>query len=168
MDIAVQRASVVLGFLTLGSVLAVFASCRSCLGLLRRFGLNPMSGKAYQAFFRYHALYWQAFFLLLAAHLSLAFAHTGIPQAGDPDAPVHWRILALGLAAALSGGVLFSSCRISFGFLTRSLKSRKGYPAFNAFHGYYWLILFGLIAMHFYFAHAHVGFWPMPMPMPGM
>jgi hypothetical protein len=167
LDIAFQQSSVVLGFLTLGAILSVFASCRSCVSLLTRLGSkNPLASKAYQSFFRYHSLYWETFFIFLVAHLSLAFAHTGIPQNGDPDAPVHWTILSLGLTATTTTGLIFSSCRISNNLLIKSFKSlkspQKNYRVFYAFHGYYWFVALAVIAAHFFFAHSHVGFWPMP------
>jgi hypothetical protein len=163
MEIAIQRASVVLGFLTLGTVLAIFGSCRTFVALLQRLGLkDPKSNTAYQAFYGLHARYWQAFVPLLLVHLGLALAHTGLLAPGNPDAQVHLRILLLGLGSALSGGILYSSCRITFGFFRNALKSPKGFLTFYALHSYYWLIVFGVIGAHFFFAHAHVGFWPMP------
>src|SRR5208283_1925456 len=91
--------------------LAVFASCRTCISFLGRLGVkNVLSNKTYKVFYTRHQYYWWAFMLLLFAHLNFALAHTGIPQPGDPDAPIHWYILSLGLTATIFVSAVASSC----------------------------------------------------------
>jgi len=167
MEILIERASVTLGFLTLAAALSTFASCRSCISFLKWFRIqNPLSNKAYRAFYQFHSYYWWAFVSLLVIHLSLAIAHTGIPKAGDPDAPVHWYILSFGFGSALFTFFTLSSCRISNDFISGLFKNENqlqaGYKKFKGYHAYLWLIFLLVFAVHFFFAHQHVGFWPMP------
>jgi hypothetical protein len=148
--------------LTLASALAVFASCRTFVSLIQRLGLkDPKSNRAYKAFYDLHAFYWEGFLLLLSTHLIAALAHTVIFDKSDLNSYQHVRILMLGLGAAVAGGVIFASCRIPFGSLRNTFKNPKGYLVFYGFHGWFWLIVFAVIGAHFFFAHAHVGFWPM-------
>ncbi len=167
MDLTLQRASVTLGFFTLASALATFISCRSCLSFLKYFGLkDPMANKTYKAFYQYHSYYWRAFFSLVAIHVGLAIAHTGIPQAGDPDAPIHWFILSFGFSGVVFLLVIFSSCRIMNKLFLNSFKSGtpllKNYQWFYKYHSYYWWVFILIIIGHFAFAYHHVGFWPLP------
>jgi hypothetical protein len=167
MYIVIERASVLLGFLTLGTILAIFASCSSCFALLGRLGLKKLtSSRIYQNFFHYHLLYWNIFGILLLTHLSMAIGHTGIPQSSDPDAPIHRTILLLGLGAVLLAAIILLSCRVSRKFFLRSSEpgsiTRKTYQSLNSFHGYYWWAVFAFIGIHFFVAHMHVGFWPVP------
>lgn len=165
MNIIMERASVLLGFLTLGTMLAIFGSCVSFLHLLQKIGLKRLtSSRGYQLFFRNHLLYWDIFVILLFTHLSMAVGHTGIPQSNDPDAPIHRKILLLGLGALLSTTLIFASCRISRNFFFRSPKAdtfgRKTFRSFSSFHAYYWWIVLAFVGVHFFFVHLHIGFWP--------
>jgi|WetSurMetagenome_2_1015567.scaffolds.fasta_scaffold136959_1 hypothetical protein len=167
MELVIERISVVLGFFTLAAAITTFLSCKSCLSFLRRFGVKtPLNNKTYQKFYQYHSYYWWSFSSLLVVHLSLAIGHTGIPQAGDPDAPVHWYILSFGFAGALLTSLMFSSCRICSSYFTRVLKQKNkiqlSYQQFSQYHSYFWGVFLLLFVAHFYFAHSHVGFWPMP------
>jgi hypothetical protein len=108
-----ERIAIILGLVTLVLALAIFASCRTFVSLLQRLGLeNPSQNKFYQGFYKYHLYYWWGFGVSLLAHVMMVTLHTGLPKSGDPDAGVHWVILILGLASAVSGVVLFFSCRI--------------------------------------------------------
>ena len=99
----------------------------------------------------------------MVAHLLVAVVHTGLPQTGDPDAPVHWWILGLGLFSALSAIGIFFSCRIIPKLMTMAGAKNNDNKISNAFfkgHAYYWMVL-GLLALsHFLVAFNHAGIWP--------
>ncbi len=171
MELVLQRVSVALGFLTLAAALSTFATCRSCISFLKWFRVpDPLSNPRYRSFYRYHKYLWWAFLVLLPVHLGVAFGHTGIPQAGDPDSPIHWAILSFGMVATITTAVNLSSCRISTGFFIRNLKkngmSQSWYTQFGRYHSYFWGLFLAVLIVHLFFAHRHVGFWPMPIPMP--
>ncbi len=171
MELILERVSVALGFLTLAAALSTFATCRSCISFLKWFRVpDPLSNPRYRSFYRYHKYFWWSFLVLLPVHLGVAFGHTGIPKAGDPDSPIHWTILTLGMLATVTTGVNLSSCRISTGFFVRNLKkngvSQSGYLHFNKYHSYFWGLFLAVLIVHLFFAHRHVGFWPMPIPTP--
>ncbi len=160
-----ERFAVAIGFATLAAALATFASCRSCLSFLGRLGIKGLTeSRWYRGFYRYHGYYWAAFLLTLPVHLILAVIHTGLPMAGDADAPIHWAILSLGLGSVVSTGVVFSSCRSLVGMIR--MLTNKGpltNPTFKAFYGlhnYFWLALLVAVGGHFASANTHIGFWP--------
>ena len=130
-----------------------------------RFGLkNPTKNKAYQSFYRHHTFYWWFFGVSLVSHIMMGTLHTGLPQAGDPDASIHWIILILGLAGALSALALFSSCRASPRLLAPAIPklsfASKTYKSFFSYHSYYWGALALLVAGHFAVSYIHAGIWP--------
>jgi len=159
-----ERVAIIFGFSTLAFGLATVASCRSFVWLLNHAGLTTLArSAAFQAFYRRHGAYWFIFGGLLAAHLTLALVHTGLPQAGDPDAPLHWAILAAGLSAGLVAAGSFASCRLLPRLLTgRALDpaGRGGYRRFSRFHGHYWWLFVLIAAGHFAAAYSHAGIWP--------
>lgn len=159
-----ERVAIILGIATLLFGLATVTSCRSFVGLLNRAGLRAVPrSRAFQAFYRRHGAYWFIFGGLLAAHLTMAVVHTGLPQAGDPDAPRHWTILLAGVSAGAVAASSFASCRL----LPRLLSGREldpaksgGYRRFTHFHGYYWAIFVAVAVTHFAVAYSHAGIWP--------
>ena len=160
-----ERLTVALGFLTLAFAAATFASCRSCLAFLERLGIKGLTEKRwYRPFYKYHGYYWWAFFVVLALHFLTALMHTGIPSADDPDARIHWVVLAFGLGSLGMVGTALSSCRSFTGlvniFTGKSLLGNGRYLSFYRYHSYYWLVLVMAIAGHFVTAVLHVGFWP--------
>lgn len=160
-----ERIAISLGFVTLALALAIFISCRSFVTLLMRFGLkNPTKNKAYQSFYRYHTYYWWFFGVSVVSHIMMATLHTGLPQAGDPDAGIHWIILILGLMSALSGLALFASCRAYSRLLTPAIPklsfTGRTYKSFFSYHSYYWLVFALLVAGHFVVSYLHAGIWP--------
>ena len=160
-----ERLTVVLGFVTLASALATFATCRSCLGLLERLGLkNPVEMRWYRPFYKYHGYYWWIFLFALTLHFLSAVMHTAIPVAGDPDAPIHWVILSFALGALVMVGAVLSSCRSFTGLLnTFTGKGPLGnnrFRLFYGYHSYYWLILVLAIAGHVAGSYIHIGVWP--------
>jgi cytochrome b561 len=160
-----ERLAIVLGLLTLTSGLVVFLSCRTCLSWLSHLGLkNLTQTRGYSVFFRYHLYYWWTFGVLLVAHLMVAVLHTGLPQAGDPDANVHWTILGLGLFSAISGLVVFSSCRVLPRLLGMALPRKRlnnlALSPFFKYHSFLWLILAALAISHFLVGLNHSGIWP--------
>jgi hypothetical protein len=166
MGIAIERAAVVLGFLTLTAALAVFASCKTIPSLLKRLGMkDPASSETFQSFYFLHGFFWQAFVLLLVIHLSLGLVYVITAGSGSPEFHQHLVIISFGFATALSYGVIFASCRITNKYFSSSLKSGsfagRGYQVLYALHSYYWLVFFALIATHFSFVYSAVRFWPM-------
>jgi hypothetical protein len=160
-----ERLVIVLGFVTLLSGIATFASCRSCLSFLSRFGLkNPMEKRWYQSFYKYHGYYWWIFLMGLFLHFLTAIMHTSIPSASDPDGQIHWIILSLGFSSALIVGGVLASCRSLSALLNlfreKDVMSNKKYLSFYRFHSYYWLILVILTAGHFASSYFHTGIWP--------
>jgi hypothetical protein len=160
-----ERLAVALGFVTLASALATFASCRSCLSFLGRLGLkSPMEMRWYRLFYRYHGYYWWIFLFALVLHILTTVMHTAIPTPGDPDAPIHWVILSFALGSLVMVGVVFFSCRSLVGFV--NLFTEKGplsgarFRSFYRYHSYYWLALILVVAGHFAGAYVHVGIWP--------
>jgi hypothetical protein len=160
-----ERLAVALGFVTLISAVATFATCRSCLFFLGRFGLSNLTEKRwYRPFYKYHGYFWWVFVMGLVLHLLTSLMHTAIPASGDPDAPIHWIILSLGLASLLMVIGVLASCRSLAGlvnmFREKSLLNNTKYLPFYRFHSYYWLILILLIAGHFASSYIHTGIWP--------
>ncbi len=160
-----ERIAIILGVITLVLAVSVFASCRTFLSILKFFGLKFSSeNKVYRAFNKFHLWYWWLFGVSLVAHIMMAVFHTGLPQAGDPDAGTHWTILALGLSAGILTGVLFASCRFFPRLLTPkkpgSLLKNVTYNMFYRYHNYYWLLLLLVVAGHFTLSYLHAGIWP--------
>ncbi len=159
-----ERVAIVLGVCTLAFGLATVTSCRSFVWLLNRAGLNGLTRSTpFQWFYRRHGAYWFIFAGLLVAHLTMAIVHTGLPQADDPDAPLHWATLLAGLSAGVVAASSFASCRLLPRLLTgRALDPAKtgGYHRFLRFHGYYWWVFLAIAAAHFALAYWHAGIWP--------
>ncbi len=160
-----ERIAIILGLTTVALVLMTFTSCRTCVSILNRIGLHKLTAnRIYQTFYRYHGYYWWLLGISLLSHLMMAVIHTGLPQANDSDAGLHWAILGIGLVNVGLAGALFSSCRISLKLLTitrtgLSLKNQN-YRRFFQRHGLYWGILILVIAGHFTLGYLHAGLWP--------
>ncbi len=160
-----ERLAIIFGFITLASGLSAFLSCRVCISWLSHLGLkNPTQIKGYSAFYKYHLYYWWAFGVSLVAHFMVATLHTGLPQAGDPDAGVHWIILGLGLFSGVSASSLFFSCRVLPRLVAMATPKKPFnnplYRAYNKYHSYYWVILALLATAHFIVSYNHTGVWP--------
>jgi cytochrome b561 len=159
-----ERVAIILGVLALTCGLATLGSCRSCVSFLQHLGWHkPLNTKGYQFFYRYHTYYWWAFGILIVSHIIMAVSHTGLPEAGDPDANVHWMILFLGLASFISAFSVFSSCRIYSRLKMMAMPGRppgNNYKSFFRYHSFYWLIFLLLVAGHFAFSFVHAGIWP--------
>jgi hypothetical protein len=160
-----ERLAVVLGFVTLISAVATFATCRSCLSFLTRLGLKNLTDKKwYRPFYKYHGYFWWVFVMGLFLHLLTALMHTSIPTEGDPDAQIHWIILAFSLSSLVPLGALLFSCRSSVAlanlFLGKSLLSRSGFLSFYRYHTYFWLLFLLVLAGHLASSYIHIGFWP--------
>jgi hypothetical protein len=160
-----ERVAIILGLITLVLVLTLFASCRSCMLWLQRLGLkNINQGRTYRVFTRYHAVYWWLFGVSLVSHLIMSIFHTGLPQAGDPDAGIHWVILSMGLTNFVLAITLFGSCRIALklfaGGKPQGLLNNIRYKFYYRFHAYYWIILLLAVTTHFAVAYLHTGIWP--------
>jgi hypothetical protein len=160
-----ERLAIVLGLITLALALSAFLSCRVCISWLSYLGIkNPTRIKGYSQFYKFHLYYWWAFGVALVAHLMVATLHTGLPQAGDPDAWIHWVILGMGLFSAILAASLFFSCRV-FPKLISMAGSIKPFNnlifrTFYGFHSYLWLILAVSVAVHFTVTYTHAGVWP--------
>ncbi len=160
-----ERIAIVLGFLTLISGLAVFISCRTCVAWLKHLGMkDPSTTRGYSVFYRFHLYYWWAFGMLLIVHLIMAILHTGLPQAGDSDANVHWIILGIGLFSAMAAVAVFSSCRVLPRLITvatsRNPFQSISFRAFFQNHAYFWVPLVLLAGVHIAFGFQHAGIWP--------
>jgi cytochrome b561 len=160
-----ERLAVALGYITLISAMATFASCRSCLSFLGRFGLkSPVDKNWYRPFYKLHGYYWWIFLFALSLHLLTAMMHTALPTASDPDARIHWIILASAFFSLLLAAVVLSSCRSLAGLLSmfaeKGPMSNKSYLSFYRYHSYYWLAFIASVAGHFAAAYVHVGIWP--------
>ncbi len=160
-----ERIAIVLGYLTLISGLAVFISCRTCVSWLRHLGMkDPTTTRGYAGFYRFHLYYWWAFGVLLLIHLMMAILHTGLPQAGDPDASVHWIILGMGLFSAIAALMVFSSCRVLPRLITiatsRNPFQNIHFKTFFQNHSYFWVPLVLLAGVHIAFGFQHAGIWP--------
>jgi hypothetical protein len=160
-----ERLAVALGFATFALGLATFASCRTCLRFIERFGItNPADKNWYRPFYRLHGYYWYVFLFVLALHILSSLMHTAIPSAGDPDATQHWIILAFSLSSLAPLGALLSSCRSSVAladlFLGKSLLTRSGFRGFYRYHTYFWLLFSLALAGHLASSYLHIGFWP--------
>lgn len=160
-----ERIAIIMGIFTLMLALAVFLSCRTFFSLAHLLGWKtPGENKIYRVFNKYHVWYWWLFGVSLVAHIMMSVVHTGLPQAGDPDAGIHWIILILGLASAILAVIIFASCR----FLPRVLSAQKSggllknvrYNLFYRYHNYYWLLLLLMVAAHFTVSFLHAGIWP--------
>ena len=161
-----ERLAIVLGILTLVLALATFASCRSCMVFLNRFGLGSFTRrKGYQTFYKTHAYLWWTLWFVLAMHVMVGVMHAASSIPGDSDAYVHWRVIWSGLGGlVLVGGFVLTSCRsfthaLDFTINRSSLKNRV-YRVFNRYHSYYWLIFLLIAAGHFVLGYLHAGVWP--------
>src|SRR5512136_2264498 len=86
-----ERVAIILGLTALFLALLAFVSCRTCLAWLSRLGWkHALDNRVYRQFYRFHAYYWWFLGVALVTHIFLAVIHTGLPQAGDPDAYLHW------------------------------------------------------------------------------
>jgi hypothetical protein len=160
-----ERIAIILGLITLLLALAAFASCRTCLSWLNRAGIkNLPKSKAYQSFYKYHAVIWWLFGVSLISHVFMAMGHTGLPEAGDPDAGSHWLVIIPGFFGALFSFSIFSSCRIFPRLVSMASSSlilnNLAYRLFFKYHTYFWLALGLLIAAHFTAGYRHAGVWP--------
>lgn len=160
-----ERISIVLGFLTLFALMAVFFSCRTCVSVPKRLKLvNLMNSRAYRKFYQYHSYYWWVFEVLLVAHFMMVVMHVGMQRAGDTDPLIYWFILLLGLSTALATAALLFSCRIMPRLITAATaKKPLTYRSFNTFfqrHGYYWWLVLLLALAHFTVGYVHIGIWP--------
>jgi hypothetical protein len=162
-----ERLAIILGLLTLIIALSTFASCRSCLGILHRLGINsPLQNRSFQTFYKAHAYLWWTLWFILAMHLMVGAMHTAstiIP--GDEDAYVHWQIIWAGVAGlGLIGGFVLTSCRSfshTLDFLTnKPSMSMKLYRIFYRYHSYYWMIFILAALAHFLLGYFHAGIWP--------
>ncbi|HTY81348.1 MAG TPA: hypothetical protein VMB24_01035 [Dehalococcoidales bacterium] len=163
MGVGGERLAIMLGVLCVAAALTVFASCRTCIRFLSWVGIkNIGKSKRYQIFNRYHVWYWWAFGMLVVLHAGLAIAHTGLPQAGDSDAPVHARIIGYGLLSTLLGGATFSTCRVCLPLFFRqaTFKNKALNFIYSKTHAYIWAVVALAIVAHFYFAYEHAGIWP--------
>ncbi|MDD4859589.1 MAG: hypothetical protein PHR56_05225 [Dehalococcoidales bacterium] len=66
-----------LGITNLVMGLAIYSSCR-LLPMSRRFAGFTKS-KAYQSFYRYHAVIWQVFWASVLVHIVIGSLHAGLP-----------------------------------------------------------------------------------------
>lgn len=160
-----ERLAIILGLITLVLGLSVFFSCRVCISWLNRVGLkNLAKSRGYSGFYQYHLYYWWAFGISVVAHFMTATVHTGLPQADDPDANIHWIILGLGFFSFLTALVIFSSCRIlprlASMLKPQSILNNNVYKVFFRYHTYYWWLLIALAAAHFAVGYNHAGLWP--------
>ena len=160
-----ERLAIVLGLITLLLAVTSFISCRTCVSWLKYLGLqNITTSRGYETFNRYHIYYWWAFGVFLTSHVLVAVAHTGWPQAADPDAGIHWSILGIGALSSLSSGIVFSSCRVlprlAAMASSKSPISNPGYRFFFKYHTYYWGIFLSLAVVHFAISYSHAGIWP--------
>jgi hypothetical protein len=159
-----ERVAIALGVAALISALATLGSCRSFVSVFKSLGLSsPLNNPVYRAFYQYHTFYWWALGIILLSHIVMAISHTGLPQAGDSDANVHWAILSLGLVSAVLVLTVFSSCRV-YSRIKRMLMPGQPdsgrFRAFFKYHSYYWLIFLLLVVGHFVAGFIHAGIWP--------
>jgi len=160
-----ERAAIALGIITLIAALLTVTTCRSFLNLLNRLGISrPLDLKPYRSLFNLHSYYWWVVLGGLVTHITLAIYHTGLPVAGDPDAPLHWAILSLGLASFSAIVVTLSSCRViltlSSSMHRKSPLSHGSYRSFFKVHSYVWWAFTFIVAGHFTIAYVHAGIWP--------
>jgi hypothetical protein len=160
-----ERLAIILGFITLSSGLAAFFSCRIFVSFTMhaRNKASPLN-KLYADFYKYHLYYWWAFGVMLVAHLLISVVHTGLPQAGDPDAGIHWAILGFGALSLIIAVVLFSSCRVVPRLIAmatpRNPFKNTFYSRIYRFHSYYWVLLLAAVLTHFLLSYFHTGIWP--------
>ena len=160
-----ERLAVALGFLTLVSAIATFASCRTLVGLSKFLHLqDPMKLKAFQAFYKYHGYYWWLFLLALFLHLTTALFHVELPTPGDPDALIHWVILGFAIIALVSLVIVLVSCRSFAGlmgfFIGKNSLNIRSYKGFYRYHSLYWWLFVIAVIGHLSASYVHIGFWP--------
>jgi cytochrome b561 len=161
-----ERIAVSLGFVTLVTGLATFASCRNFITLISRYtNKNILENKAYQSFYKYHGYYWWTFLVVLVVHMMSSAMHTNLlPGTDDPDAVEHWWILGFALGILVSLFIQAFSCRsfvslIDFFSQKSPLKFRL-YKGFYKFHAYYWWLVFVSVAGHIIASSIHTHIWP--------
>ena len=160
-----QRLAIVLGFITLASGMAVVLTCRSFFQILPRVGIkNPLKNAVYNKAYSFHAYFWWIFIMGLILHLMTALFHTGLPAAGDPDAPVHWVILGLAAGSVLLLTPVLLSCRsiaTFFNFVNgKSPLNNNTYGWLFRRHGLFWWPFIVCVSAHFLVAYIHTGIWP--------
>ena len=159
-----ERLAIILGYLTLLSAIAILASCRLIPAIFLRFHKDPMQSRFYQTFTKGHYYYWWIFGLTLLLHVPSAFFHTGIPVAGDPDAGIHWVILALALISVLSFILVLFSCRFIITFWEyfagkNPIKNRFVKWIYSQHSIWWWFFAVSFLS-HVAVAYAHAGIWP--------
>jgi hypothetical protein len=166
MDIVVydERLSIVLGFITLIAVLAIFLSCRNFISLLGHLGIkDPTGNKAFRKFFKYHSSYWWGFGFVAILHLLAGIMHTSLVDPSDPDVYLHARVLIAGGSAFLMGLIVFTSCRTMTSLLSlttgKNPLTGKTFRIIYRYHSYYWLVLLAVVIVHFTFSYLHTGIW---------
>lgn len=159
-----ERTAIILGFFTLISAIALLASCRVVPSILQRLHKDPMQSRFYKVFNKGHYYYWWFFGITLVLHFATAFFHTGFPVPGDPDASIHWIILALGFTSFLFFLLVIFSCRILITFWNFIAGRSPIENRFNKWiysrHGLWWWLFALSILTHVIVAYAHAGIWP--------
>jgi hypothetical protein len=77
-DAYLHKYSVILGILAVLTLLIVRFSCYGIAAMVRLFSDRPPTDfKIISAVYKYHAYYWMAFVLLIAAHFTAGYRHSG-------------------------------------------------------------------------------------------
>ncbi len=161
-----EQLAVSLGFATLASFLAMFASCRTVVAFFnRRSSVRPLENRFYRSFYRYHTLYWWVFAAILIVHGMGGLVHTKlVPTPADPEAFQHWLILGFALGSFLSVGIQFGSCRSFVGLVDLSTqKDPLRFPAYRGFyraHSFLWLLVLAAAGGHIVISSVHTHVWP--------
>jgi hypothetical protein len=164
-----EHTAIILGYLTLLSAIMLLASCRVIPSILHRFHQDPMKSRFYRAFNKWHNYYWWIFGITLILHFMTAFFHTSFPVSSDPEAPVHWVILALGFSSLLFFIMVLFSCRIITTFWDyfagKSPMGNSFVKWFYSRHGLWWWLFILSFVAHVAVAYAHTGIWPSSLAM---
>ena len=142
-----------LGLAVLLSAIAVLASCRSFAGLLKiNITGNSRGMKFYRGLYKYHSVWWMAFWWILIMHLMVTMIHVGPPLANEPFHISHLIVFFTAIGNILLVTAVLSSCRTFSGMFGRLVSKKprinKIYRSFYRYHSYAWWLLGAFIGVH--------------------
>jgi hypothetical protein len=160
-----ERLAIILGFITLLSVVLTAITCRSFISLLSGFGIKrPLDSTLFSKIYNLHPYFWWGLWIVLLLHILVAIFHLEIPTPDDVDAFIHWVILALALLSLIFLVLLLLSCRIIplfWKFISRNnLLTSNIYKSFYRLHSYLWWPFLASVVGHVITSFIHTGVWP--------
>lgn len=159
-DVYVHWLILSLGIGVLVSGVATVASCRGIAGFFHLIRTDNSAGfRFYRQFFKYHAVYWWAFWFILVLHLLVTVPHLLWPVAGEPYGGAHWGSFITSITNLVLVLAVFTSCRSFVTFVNvftpKSILENKGYLRFYRYHNILWWLIGASVTTHVIFGLYH-------------